>query len=930
MPANQSDPIPTSTDMIGGATDWEPVFAKGVKKTIKVAPPPVNSSSATAPASRTLSGILKKTSSTVEGSTNAITPATVAANRTAVGGATSDSSDSSKTSAGQQRKIFTGQSYQRSSLSLKKRGVGVKREFRRKVTFRPTKKEEEKTKEAEAEEKSKAEEEAKESASAEKAERAKKRASAKEAKQKNGEKAESRPLSPLREGPEVMDDSDVDLDTCDIGLLLRQVGISPPENKPKRPNGTGSADEAPPPHMTKIKKSEKKVSFKKRRSGRYGRVVDDSQYMVNRDNRSDDEDDYEPPVNSDSESDQETIPQSPDRTEPEEISKEKRDIDFEAEDADVSNVDSQTDLFEDSSGTELFSPERNIKNPSTESSIKSSSSSDEKEEEIETDKKGEKVGEKGEEENKVKEGEEEEGVEKVGIESESLAEVTEENDKEVEERKMDEEKGEVKEEEESKVEEVTTKEEEEGKSGEEGEEVSGPDDSKNICSEDIVTSDQDADGDVSVRGKVIKNDSSYLEKVKESVSDSEELGEANEPVAEHDEPTLEEKPHNQAEEETCEISAERAEETHGVDETCNNSQSVSPLEDSSNVNSETNCEAAAAMSSEGELMDSSPSVFISQNSAEDGEDSGKAGLVYEITLVNNAGATAIDLSQFIPADKLDPSSVVSMPDMDQDGGSGMESIREKMLAAGECVKPVSEEASDALLLAEEESQDESEADEKALSASEIELLKKEFERMAGEDEEEESEEDGGEEGIPPLLLDPYSSDPDMPQLEIFSGEEGDTSASSKPAAASASYLRHNRIFKTSSTRCANKLRGVGARLSPRPQTPPKLTVAPPTLDNSSVDTPSPNHTSMSSTTLNSSHHSSAKSGDPNFMSEYYGNSRLHFLSTWGAEFKAYVTQLQSSGESSFPGRQRLREYIEDSVKLGIGDTIISQQVSNGL
>ncbi|XP_071805279.1 DNA repair protein REV1-like isoform X1 [Asterias amurensis] len=56
----------------------------------------------------------------------------------------------------------------------------------------------------------------------------------------------------------------------------------------------------------------------------------------------------------------------------------------------------------------------------------------------------------------------------------------------------------------------------------------------------------------------------------------------------------------------------------------------------------------------------------------------------------------------------------------------------------------------------------------------------------------------------------------------------------------------------------------------------------------------------------------AKAGDANFVSEFYNNSRLHYISTWGAEFKAYVNTLQSSGDTSFPGREKLRLLGEDS------------------
>ncbi|XP_072174849.1 DNA repair protein REV1-like [Diadema setosum] len=50
---------------------------------------------------------------------------------------------------------------------------------------------------------------------------------------------------------------------------------------------------------------------------------------------------------------------------------------------------------------------------------------------------------------------------------------------------------------------------------------------------------------------------------------------------------------------------------------------------------------------------------------------------------------------------------------------------------------------------------------------------------------------------------------------------------------------------------------------------------------------------------------SAKAGDPNFLSEFYSHSRLHHISTWGAECKAHVNELQRSGSKDFPGRAKL-------------------------
>ena len=65
--------------------------------------------------------------------------------------------------------------------------------------------------------------------------------------------------------------------------------------------------------------------------------------------------------------------------------------------------------------------------------------------------------------------------------------------------------------------------------------------------------------------------------------------------------------------------------------------------------------------------------------------------------------------------------------------------------------------------------------------------------------------------------------------------------------------------------------------------------------------------------------SPAKAGDPNFLNEFYSNSRLHFLSTWKAEFKAYVNELQKQG-SSFLGREKLRQVVAERYDLSSTET----------
>ncbi|GBP67440.1 DNA repair protein REV1 [Eumeta japonica] len=46
--------------------------------------------------------------------------------------------------------------------------------------------------------------------------------------------------------------------------------------------------------------------------------------------------------------------------------------------------------------------------------------------------------------------------------------------------------------------------------------------------------------------------------------------------------------------------------------------------------------------------------------------------------------------------------------------------------------------------------------------------------------------------------------------------------------------------------------------------------------------------------------------DPNFLSEFYNNSRLHHISQLGAQFKQYVNELRESSNFKFPARTQLR------------------------
>ncbi|XP_075238161.1 rev1 DNA directed polymerase [Lycorma delicatula] len=49
--------------------------------------------------------------------------------------------------------------------------------------------------------------------------------------------------------------------------------------------------------------------------------------------------------------------------------------------------------------------------------------------------------------------------------------------------------------------------------------------------------------------------------------------------------------------------------------------------------------------------------------------------------------------------------------------------------------------------------------------------------------------------------------------------------------------------------------------------------------------------------------------DENFLSEFYNNSRLHHISTMGATFKQYITQLRSKSNREFPGRRAIKNWL---------------------
>lgn len=61
--------------------------------------------------------------------------------------------------------------------------------------------------------------------------------------------------------------------------------------------------------------------------------------------------------------------------------------------------------------------------------------------------------------------------------------------------------------------------------------------------------------------------------------------------------------------------------------------------------------------------------------------------------------------------------------------------------------------------------------------------------------------------------------------------------------------------------------------------------------------------------------------DPNFIRDYYAQSRLHMISTWGQEMKQFTKELKQSSDQSFPGRQLVIEHLNESGTVGRTDKL---------
>ena len=60
-----------------------------------------------------------------------------------------------------------------------------------------------------------------------------------------------------------------------------------------------------------------------------------------------------------------------------------------------------------------------------------------------------------------------------------------------------------------------------------------------------------------------------------------------------------------------------------------------------------------------------------------------------------------------------------------------------------------------------------------------------------------------------------------------------------------------------------------------------------------------------------------KAGDANFVNEYYTHSRLHYLSTWGAEFRDYINNLIQTTKLKTPKRSPKKSILKKRVIMHI-------------
>ncbi|KAJ8916576.1 hypothetical protein NQ315_000220 [Exocentrus adspersus] len=72
-----------------------------------------------------------------------------------------------------------------------------------------------------------------------------------------------------------------------------------------------------------------------------------------------------------------------------------------------------------------------------------------------------------------------------------------------------------------------------------------------------------------------------------------------------------------------------------------------------------------------------------------------------------------------------------------------------------------------------------------------------------------------------------------------------------------------------------------------------------------IEKAAPGESAPSASTANQRRGPTKTAADPKFLEEFYNNSRLHLISTLGAEFKQLVGQMRDKSDGRFPGKEKL-------------------------
>ncbi len=95
------------------------------------------------------------------------------------------------------------------------------------------------------------------------------------------------------------------------------------------------------------------------------------------------------------------------------------------------------------------------------------------------------------------------------------------------------------------------------------------------------------------------------------------------------------------------------------------------------------------------------------------------------------------------------------------------------------------------------------------------------------------------------------------------------------------------------------------KLNFKPVPPSKDLVVVPPASVTDVETSVEGRTPSSSAGPGPGSVSALDANDSRFLGEFYSNSRLHHISTMGADFKRYVAELRERSDGFFPGRSAL-------------------------